>query len=272
MLFTWEPGNEPDPNALERLKQHFSKPAKPAPHAWFMGAEIHYFTGLMNYPPDEYPCDGLEYYLLDVASGLKNFGRFAEWVEWFHYLLPYLVERSLEGRILGHTVSYMINLYPNGITEEYEGFRVDVLSSLGMCLMRPELWEGNDLSKQVVDDERSQRELYGRSAYIELLSPAVFFCLKYLKPNEITSWVESFVRIPSINWHYQILSWIYQATIFLECFEQILLDQEDKLNEMGLGWYGSWSMMTFKHPYDFIPKENIEAFKSELKKHRLLYA
>jgi hypothetical protein len=231
--------------------------------------------------PDDLLVDELEDYLLTTGGGIVSFGRFAQWVQWFHYLLPYLIERSEEGEgrsILGETVTYFINLYPNGWVEEYPGFREDVLTTLGQCLMKPKLWEGQDLSKELIKLENEVWMLYGEPYYcFTHLSPLMIFCLKYLKPEEITTWIASTAAISGSHWHYQLLTWLYQGLLFLTEFEHRKLekdkenDEHDYLGRWRIGWYGTWGLINFKTPYDFIPKENLEAFKAALKAHGLFF-
>jgi hypothetical protein len=285
MSFAWIPGQGPDTAALERMKKHFPVPDVDAPEAWFASGEIKVlFPAGMETLPKDLPFDTLYDYLEDTSSGIWIFGRFDEWVQWFRYLLPYLVERSDEvqpvgGSILGVTIIYFINLYPNGWVEEYPGFREDVLTTLGQCVMKPELWEGHDLSKELIRLENKFWWMFDGEPYycFTYLAPLMIFCLKYLKPEEITTWIESISVISGPHWHYQLLRWLYRANMFLTEFENLTLGEEiendvdDYLERLQIGWDGSHRLMRFKTPYEFIPKENLEAFKAALKAQGLFF-
>ena len=58
-----------------------------------------------------------------------------EWNNWYHYLLGALVPRSHEAFVsylLESLLTGFMAIYPNGIYREpYEGFREDVLLTLG---------------------------------------------------------------------------------------------------------------------------------------------
>src|SRR5438128_1576520 len=109
MDFRWIPGQGIDLAAVERMKQHFPKPNELSYAAWFMG-EIHYINWLTDLTVEQYDVSDLEFYLFDTGGGIKNFGRFEEWVSWFQYLLPHLSLRIMDGNLLCHTLTYFINL------------------------------------------------------------------------------------------------------------------------------------------------------------------
>jgi hypothetical protein len=109
------------------------------------------------------------------------------------------------------------------------------------------------------------------------LAPLMIFCLKYLKPEEITSWIASISVISGPHWHYQLLRWLYRANMFLTEFENLTLGEEiendvdDYLERLQIGWDSTWKLIRFKTPYEFIPQENLEAFKAALKAHGLFF-
>jgi hypothetical protein len=132
MSFQWIPYQGMNPAAIERMKQHFKKPDYDPPEAWFMSMEQGYHRGLseavMNLN-DKGWLDVLGRFLFDTGGGIKNFGRFKEWVDWYQFLLPYILEnildngKGMDGGLPELTINYFINLYPTEIIEEYPGFR-----------------------------------------------------------------------------------------------------------------------------------------------------
>ena len=147
--FVWIPGRGMDASALERLRSHFSRPAKPMGEAWFMGSERRMFNELLN------DLDGLSAYeiqkpLEEIASGTSAFGPLDEWTSWYHYLLGALLPRSHE-HFVDYVLEYLITgfmaLHPNGIQQPpYEGFREDVLMSLGSAIMDDSCWNDSDIA------------------------------------------------------------------------------------------------------------------------------
>src|SRR6185369_773900 len=104
MDFKWNPGIGIDRNAIERMKQHFPRPEEPPAEAWFMGEKQGYWTQLVEKPVSELETVILEHYLADTGSGIKNFSRREDWVRWFHYLLPRLLDRIYDGALLDLTI------------------------------------------------------------------------------------------------------------------------------------------------------------------------
>jgi hypothetical protein len=65
--------------------------------------------------------------------------------EWFRYLLPDLIERSVETvyfdtTVFQSVVTSFMSIYRNGIDEPYEGFGDDALSSLSVAMMDERFW------------------------------------------------------------------------------------------------------------------------------------
>ncbi len=280
MDFRWIPNKEIDRDAIERMKQHFPKPTEAPPEAWFINGEDNqrYFTELVDIPIEDIDARYLRDFLSDTGGGIKNFGRFEEWVVWYQYLLPYLLLRIFETELLDHTVTYFLNLYPDEITEEYPGFREDVLLTLAQSIMMPEFWDGNDLSKK-----RSGYEDWYE--YSSLLHASLFFCLKYLNSNEIASWVDSLAEIKGAFWRSQIAQYLNALNRFFEYLEHPEntpdLDDVKRKIEIGtinaymdiakIGWFSNYLVFSgsnvSKNIYDHLPAKNIDAFWREVNKY-----
>lgn len=168
--------------------------------------------------------------------------------------------------MLEYLISHFFIMYPDGIELHYPQFRADVLNSLGKVLMTPFFWQGDDLSDTVLKREYQYWMSNGESDFFYAIAPAIFFCLKYLKPEEIGYWVHSKSKITGTHWHYHWLSCLFHDT-----FLPIFAEKPDKMpkkvpisGNLAFGEYPFTSTFT-------IPANNLLAFVAELKKHRIYY-
>lgn len=202
MQFRWTPSEPLSADAIARMKAHFHKPESDPPEPWFMSAKQRYFSGLQealtNHPADTYY---VQDFLHDVGGGIRIFGRRQEWVDWYLFLLPFLLERIFEDELLLLTLNYFFNLYPHVIVEEYSGFRDDVLVTLGRCIMNPFLWENGDLD--------TQHWWFDEWAgyWVPSLNASMMFGMKYLTDEEIPEWIASIGSIQGDHWLASIRSW-----------------------------------------------------------------
>jgi len=272
-------------DAVERIKQHFPVPSEPPREAWFMDpTKQGYYTGLLEaIAGDETDIRYIERYLFDTG-GIKNFGRYKEWVVWFQCLLPHLFAHILKEGLLPLTINYFLNVYPGQIPDEYDGFRDDVLRTLPQVIMESEVWDGQDLSKKFWWYD--EWEGYWTCP----LYATMFFCLKYLTPAEISSWVASIAEIDAAFWREQIHKWLKGANEFFKYVEPlekvstvpsitneptVRNREEDSvakyLEVAGINWHNS--MLVFEGHYssnniwDYLSKENAETLWSEVKKY-----
>ncbi len=211
----------------------------------------------------------LEYFLRDVGGGINAFKmRLPEWIDWFHYLLPYLATRPDIDRLIGAAVMYLMNLYPEGIPAVYPEFRADVVNTLGKCLMSRHFWQKNDLSDRIVQDEYIYRLLYNDNAFIATLSPVLFCCLKYLNPDEIMTWVDSMAAIRGTHWQYNLLTWLHRAVILLDDY-QAIRGPIKTIEHLNLHWPETHRLQYFTQ-YELIPEPNMTAFLEGVRRNRLL--
>lgn len=128
--FLWIPGQGPDRAALERMRSHFSRPREAMGEAWFMGEQGRMFTELLG-NLDEISTFDLQKPLEEIANGLICFGRFEEWIAWYHYLLAALMPRAHEvfvDSLVEYLVTCFIAAYRDGVSDApYPGFREDAL-------------------------------------------------------------------------------------------------------------------------------------------------
>lgn len=213
--FLWSPGAGYDEEALARMQRAFPRPKTPMGEAWFMGDNRRLFVELMG----NLNCVAAKELfspLYEIASGAHSFGPRAEWSSWFHYLLGRLVPRSHEGvthYLLEPLITAFFSQYPSGIKPEpYRGFRADVLSTLGRCMMDASCWSGG----QIVLGEILHRGGWPNGIWRWFdasgdFSASMFFCLKYLSAAEIRDWMLSVLRIPSPYWRAQVMVWFVGA-------------------------------------------------------------
>src|SRR3982751_1905908 len=90
--FRWVPGQGPDSRALGRMIEMFAKPKKPMGEAWFIAPERKMFPELLG-DLELLSDDGILEPLRETI-GPSCFGPHDEWTEWFHYLLPRVLQRA----------------------------------------------------------------------------------------------------------------------------------------------------------------------------------
>jgi hypothetical protein len=282
----WKPGQGIDLAAVERMKQHFPKPTKPSFEAWFMNGEIKYVNWLTDLPVDQYDLSELENYLFDTGAGIKNFELYEEWINWYLFLLPHLSLRITEGDLLCRTLTYFFNIYPDQIVEEYPGFRDDVLKVLPYYIMSTDLYENGDLAYR---DDLYQWFGEGEK-WSNALPETMFFCLKYLTPQEIAIWIESLSFLKAGLLKDEIDIWIARAK---RLFNYILhpelvprnTDTLKKIKDEGLRGYFYVSGFHWRHSdliiektksgidvakqiNNYLPQANIDAFLAAIKQYK----
>jgi hypothetical protein len=162
------------------MRQHFPKPERLMPVAWFMGGKIDFHTEIAESRRDEIEPSAILEALNDIAGGIYCFPDteyVADWVAWFKYLLPESIQRLEDNK----TMVALMNVYPESIIEEYSGFRDDVVSTLGICLLPEHLSrddkESDDPPNAVLNDFWNMSWDYWTDAEIWLVS-SVLFCLE----------------------------------------------------------------------------------------------
>lgn len=214
--FTWTPGQGPDPEALKRMAVVFAKPKAPMGEAWFMGEERQLYPELQG-DLGELSDDQLTQPLGELANGVPSFGPLREWTDWYHYLLPRLLQREWELKLPWHPVEPLLtgffSQHPNPAEgSPYAAFRDDALATLGQYIMSTEFWS--------VDDDEVPRfftKWEGPSGLMlwdkvdGLLSGSLFLCIKYLPAELAGPWFRSVLAIPNRYWRAQVAIWLVGA-------------------------------------------------------------
>lgn len=154
--------------------------------------------------------------LEEIASGTTNFGRYQEWVEWYQYLLPRLIERRWSRSYYNQAellfTAFMAQ-YPDADGDmPYPQFLADALATLGRYIMSPEFWPRGQLDAvRCLSKWRGPTGIAGWFDAGGLLSASLFFCLKYLPTTAVEQWFHSVIAIPNRYWQVQVLTWLVGA-------------------------------------------------------------
>ncbi len=194
-----------------------------------MSGQIDYLTG---YAEDELAAlstealaEALTHALHEIWTGIAFFPEVPfvnTWKAWFRYLLPYtiaLINTNYKASgiydLFEGGFKAFSNVYPDQIIEEYPGFRDDAVFTLGTRVI-PEVLSRdypssttllqhplfNDIWYHIDDDHEAGK--------YETFDLPMRFCLKYLIPAEIETWVESLLKIDSPQWRLAMITWWLQ--------------------------------------------------------------
>ena len=249
MRLIWKvPGEPPDRAAIMRMRQHFQKPDKVMPVAWFMG-EIEFYDSFSQTSPKTLDAKEVCRALGDIAGGIFSFPEVEYvpvWKAWFKYLLPDLILRaddpanfnSYDLWILVKAITTCFNVYPQQIAEEYPGFRDDLVATLGsraipQKLAREQMTQKDEASPLFADiwDERQTIENYGFVSLQEVNS-SILFCLKYSTVVELAEWTASLFQIDSPQWHLQLIFSLMEWRIFLNLARKWNHDEQPFLGQI----------------------------------------
>ena len=269
--YQWMPGRGPSAIALKRMREQIKKPEEPMGEAWFMSEERLLYSEMMEQDPLKLSDRYLKDVLWEIASGTKCFGHLEEWDQWFQFLLPALIERSHVGfELLEDTIGAFFNVFDNGITEIYDGFRDDVISSLSLCLMKGELWYDwvDEVTKMKTRrpkflNDCGIRRGWGCTETRSEVSVSLFFCLKYLRPEEIVGWVKSLAVISDPFWQAHLLVWLVGFDEFMQ--QRPGAYQRIKKASPSLRWHYDFLNEPAINERDFLPEVNVQAFLDKVR-------
>ena len=221
------------------------------------------FEDLATKRVGELPLAYLDDVLREIAGGLSAFGHGALWAEWFSYLLPGLIARMEESVSFRESlISTLMNVYWTGLRGTYAEFSEDVLSTLGQSLMSPRRW---NVQREIVSGP-SLGAMVGRDYATEWqpcseFSAMMFFCIKYLAPEQIAGWVASIFAIAEDIWRLQVLLWVWGAWPVL--LQKVALEKTNP----PIWWNESHILGPLNEVEPFLPEASrIEAIK-QLKSH-----
>jgi hypothetical protein len=252
--------------------------------AWFMGEHRRMFDHLLG-DPTSLSAEDLRKPLEEIASGTAAFGPLDEWTDWYHYLLAQLIPRSHDTYIealLEILITGFLTQHPGGPgNEPYVGFFADALDTLGRCLMDAACWPDGDIDVETCLNPRALGESWRWSQASGKLSSSMFFCLKYLAPEQIAPWLKSVLSITNIYWRAELIAWFVGAHGLLDGpIRQVSELQETATPE--IAWDSSSCLKgNYTGDYsgkakicDFLPEENrraaVEAVRSVMTEARFL--
>jgi hypothetical protein len=209
--FLWKPGHGPNAAVLARMAAMFPSPTEPMGEAWFMSEERRMFPQLLL-DLDTVDDDEIMHALGELASGPCCFGQRGEWTEWYHFLLPRLIGRNWGPQVY-HPVELLVSAFVQQHPDSdgpwpYAGFRIDALQTLGAYIMAAPFWNGHGVPGCL---NKLPNGISGWFDADGLLSASLFFCLKYLKPDEVREWFRSVLAISNSHWRAQMVVWLIGA-------------------------------------------------------------
>lgn len=243
--------------------------------AWFMGSERRTFSLPLTTDYNDLPFDYVSSMLEEIIGGATNMGELPEWREWFLYLLPRTLRHPFETYAFRYrlelTLTAFFAQYPGPIEPApYRHFRDDVLDTAGRAIMNAELWKGEQLrvgSGIIRESRRYGEEWWYFDRPSPALSASMFFCLKYLAPEQIAGWAISIFAIRCSYWRAQIITWLLGAKPFLEGLVS-QPEQFDKLTpeiEWASSHYLKGDDERGRGTIPFVPHANIQAFRAIFK-------
>lgn len=228
-----------------------------------MGGEIAFYTSIAEQSLDSVLGE-VDKAFHEIAGGIFCFPDVEyveDWKAWFKYMLP----TGLLNILAENIIVALMNTYPRQIVEEYPSFRDDIVYALGTTFWSRR-WppvDGEDAPDPVFNDIWNYSyEVWGDAAY-ELLYP-MLFCIKYLYPFEIKTWVKSLTEINSLQWRLHFVLWLWSLEKFLYLAQNWPSDGiiREILKESGLSqayWIPHYASLN-----EFIPAENLTVFKAKI--------
>ena len=249
-LNNWVPGLGISSGAITRLQNHFhSHPEQAVGEAWFLGENRRIYQELLTEDLSTISQEKMSGYLWGIGSGISCFDDGDQFIEWFDYLM---VRINLNGSPHDYHYVTMIEdlfeciyaAYPQQLPEE---IRVDLLSTVGEVLMQDLFWHEGQFQNQVA--------YYCYLPY--LFTGVLLFNVKYRKPDEISTWIESLCAIKCVKWRSYILLWFVGL---IEIFEGRFKTLNDfmELTNFNLGHYLKKESLTVEEYFqkDIIQYEN----------------
>lgn len=275
--FEWTPGAELDKQAMSDLFDLVStRPRKAPGEAWFMSAKRERFSLFIECPTAEIPTKYVQNCLFEITSGLTSFSGCTEEVEhwklWYRHLLPYLVERAHDcyvDYLIEALITGFMQIYQDNPDQEFQGFRLLALETIGKAIMKPEFWSAG-VPVWAKSHDWWRVDKLPRAAYCSgALSASMFFCLIYLRPSDIASWTKSVLNIESTYFRAHLLAWLVGAQPWL-VEPRRRFGQLDKA-DIKIDWA---SYFLLKHPSLVVPADSanelLKALRAELSEERAL--
>lgn len=267
--YRWIPGQGPDAEALQRLRERAPRPKQPMGEAWFMGGERAMYTGLMLPDPQAWSRRDLDNALDALTSGPRCFDHSDEWSEWFDFLLPRILERADDGGSYDLLVTAVfVHCLDPALPGRAPEFRRDLLDTLGRRLMAPSCWaDARDGGR----DALLLRPL-GRGFHAinpgHAISAACCLVLRYLEAESIDGWIASVLAIDDAAWRCAFVVWLAGAAPLL--FDGAQPEHMDNPPHLDIGWNGHWLLDGSVPTRSLDPNARQFAFFGEAQRHALV--
>jgi hypothetical protein len=259
------------------MRRHFPKPEVPMGEPWFMSDQRKMYTELVDTPFSELSVDYLQGVLFDIAAG-KDFDPDIwtdEWKPWSRYILSEVILRANQEHVfflLESIVTTFVVTFGQNLQTEYPEFRRDIIDSLAIAIMNPGFWpqQKNPIESPaarapdfLLEEHHGKLhvELVGFGQAPQVLSSAMCFCLKYLAPDDMASWVDSIFAIEHLHWRLAFFVWLLGARRFLA--ERTIAAIEETIPE--IDWHNSFLLEKAEGP--LIARENALAFVDRVRTH-----
>ena len=179
-----------------------------------------------------------------------------------------LMPRCHEGQhhaLLEWLITAFVSQHPDRIpSEPYQGYRRDVLDTLGQSLMDPECWPSGALDTAACFNRHHDRQS-GTGDWFNAsgkFSSSMFLCVKYLETHEIRPWLTSVLAIDDPLWRAQLMIWFVGADDMLR--GRVRQPSEFSPRDYPrIDWQGAryLSGPTDRHaaPVEFVPSANRDA-------------
>lgn len=226
--------------------------------AWFMGQERRIFTEFMDCPLRTVARSVIDEALHEIASGVRSFGRRDEWIAWFHYLLPEVIERAEEWHLLEMLIAACLNVDVASTFEGYVEFQDDISNTLGMAIMKPEFWCIDASAPADLQDIGYWEKGAECSAP---LSASMYFCLALLDASQIDVWVRSIMNIGGPYWRANILAWLVGAHDAYAKNRHYFVIPESSYPR--IAWFGDQLV----NEQEFVSGAKVDAFFESIKAH-----
>lgn len=275
-IVEWIPGHGISTDAIARMRENLKQPDLLMGEAWFMSEERRMYPELADRETFlDLETNDLTSVLFEISSGTSSFGPYEEWTEWFKFLLPDLVFKSLDRQwfktyVLQPVLTDFMAVFWIGIPTPYDGFRDDVIRTLFRALMDKTMWT-NDLKgpEFLTEFENGRGEIvldWGQGRSDGNVAAMLMFGIKYLEPEEIPTWTRSVVTIDNIYWRGNLLNWLLGAYDVLKkgYVDPSTFDEDHPELSWDSAHVLNLDRFTGYHNSPFLTEKNISVFLSEI--------
>lgn len=218
--FEWIPGDGIDQESVNRMKDVFPRPDEPMGEAWFLGDDRKMYDNLIEEDLSLVPVEELFKVQGEITSGLSCHGPLEEWIDWYHHLLAFTINRFSEEvcsnsyhetLISSFMVLHQVQIENSHYTTYPESYRKDILDTLGTAIMDQAVWQDGEIRPDTFLDYTGEGLPMIRGGF----TASMYFCLKYLEPEQLFDWFRSAAAIKDIHWQAKLMCWLIALQEFV---------------------------------------------------------